>query len=69
MKYKNVPITSRTDGSTETGMLFECDVCGQNEFLIYQIKGHPHLQCINCDTTFCQNGSCDGAEQLRVARN
>jgi len=69
MKYKSVQIISRTDGGTEEAKLFVCDVYGEEGFLIYMVKGHPHLQRLKCDTTFCQNDSCKGAKQLRVSKN
>ncbi len=67
MKYRDIMIQSRIGGEVQAAKLFECDNCGSAEFLIYDVRGHPHLQCVRCDTTFCQ-GDCPGAEQLHLAR-
>ena len=67
MKYRDITIQSRIGGEVVKAKLFECDQCGASEFLIYDVGGHPHLQCVKCDTTFCQ-GDCAGAEQFHLSR-
>lgn len=67
MRYRDITVTSRVDGEVEPAKLFECDQCGKAEFIVYMIKGHPHLQCTNCDTTFCQ-GDCSGADKLQLSK-
>lgn len=34
-----------------------CDRCDGEDFVIYSVLGHTHLQCVGCDKTFC-SGEC-----------
>jgi len=68
MNYQEVTIISRTSGRTEDALLFVCEECCGKEFLVYNVKKHTHLQCVQCGTTQCQ-GDCAGAEELRIAGN
>jgi hypothetical protein len=33
-----------------------CPDCKNDSFMILVIKGHNHLECTKCKTSFCQGG-------------
>ena len=62
MLTKEVEVAAM-DGSErrEKALLVLCAHCCpeiSSTFLLFYVKGHLHLQCARCDTTFCQ-GTCD----------
>lgn len=36
-----------------------CPQCEHDQFMILVIRGHNHLQCTQCGTSYCQNGQCE----------
>jgi hypothetical protein len=61
---KNGPMPTRDamvapkGGKAEVALEAYCEECGNNTFRILIIHGHNHLNCSNCNTSFCQNGCC-----------
>lgn len=46
-------------GEAVSAQKASCPECGNDTFLILVIKGHNHLQCSQCNTSFCQSGECE----------
>lgn len=61
------PITV-TDGKggKKPALLVTCPECGEDLFNILVIDGHNHLQCSECNTSFCQGG-CEHKENNEPA--
>jgi hypothetical protein len=63
MKTKPVTVRDR-NGQAEPADLIVCPDCEGARFCIYLIEGkHQHLQCLACETTFC-DGTCTRAAKL-----
>lgn len=60
MKTRRIVVESRAGppGEKASAQLLKCRECNGEEFLIYIIKDHPHLQCVNCSATYCSGGKC-----------
>lgn len=59
IQFREIEVTS-TIGAVKA-QLVVCPDCGTAEFVIYYLVGHeaaPHLQCVKCGTSFCQDGTC-----------
>jgi hypothetical protein len=60
----DVTVSAREgDSETVPAQLVCCSKCfGDPEdptfWLVYTVKGHIHLQCGQCDETYCQGGEC-----------
>jgi hypothetical protein len=57
---KAIPVTvTDQDGHTVPAQQMRCPDCDGQGFLIFLIdEKHYHLQCLDCDTSFC-DGSCN----------
>lgn len=45
-------------GASDSADLIICPHCYAQNFFIYKLKnGHQHIQCANCDTSYC-DGTC-----------
>lgn len=48
------------DGSGETrkAKIAQCPQCRSQGFIVFALEGHDHLhlQCIDCDTSYCPKG-------------
>lgn len=68
MKTKEVKLESKKfPGLATKARLVQCD-CGSEAFnvlLLFSKAGtmHPHLQCVDCETTYC-SGGCPGPGQV-----
>lgn len=58
MKIRDVTVTDGVSGKEYTAQLSVCERCTSEAFRVYGVDGHLHLQCIDCDTTFCDH-TCD----------
>lgn len=58
MKTENILVKDK-NGQSKPAIMAVCPDCNNNKFMILVIDGHNHLQCSNCNTSFCQDGSCD----------
>lgn len=54
MKDREISVQSRVDGQPAPAKLMVCD-CECEAFGVYTLvdQNHPHLQCLECGTTFC----------------
>ncbi len=59
MKTREIEVVSRSDGDKVPATLLLCGECSGEEFLVYVIDDHPHLQCVACGETYCQAHTCD----------
>lgn len=57
LAYKDVEVSSRVDGEKVPAKLCTCPNCQGEEWIVYLVRDHPHLQCVACGETFCQ-GDC-----------
>ena len=68
-----VEVASPVTGEVLSAWLMCCPVCRSNpsrpsSFLVFQIRpGHLHLQCAECDTTFC-GGGCEALGMIQMNR-
>jgi len=56
MNTKDVSVTD-IGGRTVPALLIVCPKCSNSTFQIFAIGKHQHLQCTQCDESFC-DGSC-----------
>lgn len=70
MKTKAVELDSIV-GPTRAEMIV-CPACDVASFFIYFLRddpSHPHLQCINCNESFCANeGICEHPAGERIVQ-
>lgn len=57
MQTRKMPVTSRVTGTTLMAELLLCE-CGHDQFYMYAIGPHNHLQCTKCQACFC-DGKCE----------
>ena len=51
------PITVQDNkGNSVLAFKATCPDCGNDQFMILIINGHNHLQCTDCNVSFCQGG-------------
>jgi len=55
---KEIKVVSRADHSEVKAKLAVCPECKSETWLVYFVNGHPHLQCSQCDETYCQGEGC-----------
>lgn len=51
---------SRSDGEIMAASLVACG-CGNELFIIFTVNGHQHVQCIECETSYC-DGACGATD-------
>ena len=54
------------DGNKKPALLVVCPDCGSEAFVIFVIDGHNHLQCFDCEHSFCQAGEQCSVNQANV---
>lgn len=61
MKTFSDEVVSAVDGKRVRAKIAQCEACGCMIFGAWQIDGqdHFHLQCIECNTSYCPQGRCE----------
>lgn len=65
MKTRDVMLDQRAGpgaGTQIPAQLILCPRCDGDQFHIYSVEGHSHLQCVQCTTSYCCAGSDCGAD-------
>jgi len=58
--FQKVTVESKADGEKASAEVIECGNCGSRVWVIFlcshgEEPPHQHLQCADCDTTYCGN--------------
>lgn len=56
MITKETTVTDK-NGNEVPALLVLCPECGRDEFSIFVVNGHNHLQCLYCEVSFCSSDS------------
>jgi hypothetical protein len=63
MKTEQITVKSPVTGKLAPALLLRCRHCEGEEFILFCLHGDRqllHLQCTNCEATYCQNHVCGG---------
>jgi hypothetical protein len=63
MKTAPITVTSPVTGKPTPAIVLRCEECEGEEFLFFYLHGDAtllHLQCTNCEITYCQGHVCGG---------
>jgi hypothetical protein len=54
-------------GKDFAGHVFQCDGCGAEPMIVFQIEGqdHLHLECAECGMSFCPAGACKAVAPIQ----
>lgn len=57
-----IEVRSEVDGERKRAHLCTCE-CASEEFIVFRIEGHGHLhlQCAECQESYCPRGECEAA--------